>query len=51
MKKRVFVNRYKWGHAKRRKQLRRALKDREVDLISESAGGWLYEVPVEMKVH
>ena len=46
----VFVHRFKWGHAAIRKQLRRALKDGDVELITTEWNGLLYYVPFSFKM-
>lgn len=46
----VFVHRYKWGHAKRRKQLRRACRDKKAKVVQETKEGWLYEVDPSTRI-
>ncbi len=48
--KTIFIHRYKWSHDKRRKQLRRALKDKIVILEEEFNDGWRYSVPLDFKI-
>ena len=42
----VFVHRYKWSHAKRRKKFRRLLKEGKVT-VEAVHGGWLYTMKEE----
>lgn len=44
----VFVHRYKDSHSKRRKVLRRKLKEGKVTLILKNKDGWLYEIPEKL---
>ena len=45
----VFAHRYKWTHDKRRRVLRKALKEGEVELVERQKDGWLYRVPDTFK--
>lgn len=51
MTRKVFAHRFKYSHEKRRKQLRRALKDGIVQLLESSDEGWLYAVPADMAIY
>ena len=42
----VFVHRYKWSHAKRRKKFRRLLKEGKVT-VEAVHNGWLYTMKEE----
>lgn len=41
--KTVFVHRYKWSHADKRKKYRRLCKDGLVILLEEGPAGFLYK--------
>lgn len=43
--KKIFAHRFKWSHERRRRVLRRKLREGKIVLLERRKEGWLYGIP------
>ena len=46
----IFVHRYKYGHAKKRKVFKKLFRNKDISIKHSLYDGWVYEVPSKMRI-